>query len=99
MAKNLGSVYMYKMIEKIYFVKVKNFVVFIALTLVLVVGGCSDSDSISDSPKIQDYLESLGLKDFLLVRSKGQSVLLGSQMESAFDYDFLIVRIRCLRRM
>ena len=70
MAKNLGSVYMYKMIEKIYFVKVKNFVVFIALTLVLVVGGCSDSDSISDSPKTQDYLESLGLKDFLLVRSK-----------------------------
>ena len=64
MAKNLGSVYMYKMIEKIYFVKVKNFVVFIALTLVLVVGGCSDSDSISDSPKTQDYLESLGLKDF-----------------------------------
>ena len=90
MAKNLGSVYMYKMIEKIYFVKVKNFVVFIALTLVLVVGGCSDSDSISDSPKTQDYLESLGLKDFLLVRSKGQSVLLGSQMESAFDYDFLM---------
>ena len=90
MAKNLGSVYMYKMIEKIYFVKVKNFVVFIALTLVLVVGGCSDSDSISDSPKTQDYLESLGLKDFLMVRSKGQSVLWGSQMESAFDYDFLM---------
>lgn len=86
---------------KIYFVKVKNFAVFFALALVLVVGGCSDSDSISDSLKIQDYLESRGLKNFLLVRSKGQSVLLGTldsaapvkerpEMKSHFDYDFLM---------
>ena len=67
------------------------------LTLLLGLCGCTESDSLDS--KDLDYLESLDLKDFTLVRSKGKSVFLGTNdsaapistrpmMESRFDYDF-----------
>ena len=71
----------------------------VSLFIFLLLGlcGCSESDSL-DSEDL-GYLESLDLKDFTLVRSKGKSVFLGTRdsnasinerpvMESKFDYDF-----------
>ena len=73
----------------------------VSLFIFLLLGlcGCSESDSL-DSEDL-GYLESLDLKDFTLVRSKGKSVFLGTRdsnasinerpvMESKFDYDFWI---------
>lgn len=68
--------------------------------LFFVLCGCSEKDFSSDSQDA-DYLESLNLKDFSLIRSKGKSVSLGTNdsmaaisarpmMESRFDYDFWI---------
>jgi len=68
--------------------------------LFFVLCGCSEKDFSSDSQDA-DYLESLNLKDFSLIRSKGMSVSLGTNdsmaaisarpmMESRFDYDFWI---------
>ncbi|MBR6854039.1 MAG: hypothetical protein IKN03_01340, partial [Fibrobacter sp.] len=68
--------------------------------LFFVLCGCSEKDFSSDSQDA-DYLESLNLNDFSLIRSKGKSVSLGTNdsmaaisarpmMESRFDYDFWI---------
>ena len=68
--------------------------------LFFVLCGCSEKDFSSDSQDA-DYLESLNLNDFSLIRSKGMSVSLGTNdsmaaisarpmMESRFDYDFWI---------
>ena len=68
--------------------------------LFFVLCGCSEKDFSSDSQDA-DYLESLYLKYFSLIRSKGMSVSLGTNdsmaaisarpmMESRFDYDFWI---------
>lgn len=68
--------------------------------LFFVLCGCSEKNFSSDSQDA-DYLESLNLNDFSLIRSKGKSVSLGTNdsmaaisarpmMESRFDYDFWI---------
>ena len=75
----------------------KELVPLFILILLLGLCGCTESDSLDS--KDLDYLESLDLKDFTLVRSKGKSVFLGTNdsaapistrpmMESRFDYDF-----------
>ena len=82
---------------KMYFASMKLLVVLLALFPLCAFYGCSDSGS-SDS-SASDFLQTLDLKDFSLVKSKGKSVFLGTRdsnaaiderpmMESHFDYDF-----------
>ncbi|MBO5532646.1 MAG: TIGR02171 family protein [Fibrobacter sp.] len=75
---------------------------YIALLLVeFVLCACSNSESVHDTRPPVEYLDTLSLKDMVLIRSKGQTVTLGTDDESApvnerpamkvsFDYDFLI---------
>lgn len=76
---------------------------FVALLFVsLFLSACSNSEPASSVPQKElDYLDSLGLTDMVVIRSKGNSVTLGTNDESApinerptmdvsFDYDFLI---------
>ena len=75
----------------------KEFVSVLGFALLCVLCGCSESGS-PDKHSL-DYLESLDLKDFSLVKAKGKSVFLGTRdsnatiddrpkMETGFDYDF-----------
>ena len=75
----------------------KELVSILGFALLWVLCGCSDSSS-PDKHSL-DYLESLDLKDFSLIKAKGKSVFLGTRdsnatiderpmMESSFDYDF-----------
>ena len=79
-------------------------VCYIAFLLVgFVLSACSNSESVQDSRTHEElgYLDTLSLKEMVLIRSKGKSVTLGTDDESApvnerslmkvsFDYDFLI---------
>ena len=78
-----------------------RFLYIAAVGLLFMLAGCSNSESTFPSQQEQDYLESLGLKDFAFVRAKGGLVTLGTDDESAsvkdrpsmqvrFDYDYLI---------
>ena len=78
----------------------KLFCLFI-LFLFLGLEACSNSESAAATQKEPDYLESLALNDFALIRSKGNSVVLGTDdtsasvkdrpsMVASFDYDYLI---------
>lgn len=76
------------------------------LFILLCLLACSNSEyvsseSISPGSRETDYLDSLSLSDMALIRSKGKSVVLGTDdksapvnerpsMEVTFDYDFLI---------
>ena len=74
----------------------------IAILLVeLVLMACSNSESLQDSLTPVEYLDTLSLEDMVLIRSKGKSVLLGTEdksapikerpsMNASFDYDYLI---------
>ena len=74
----------------------------IAILLVeLVLMACSNSESLQDSHTPVEYLDTLSLEEMVLIRSKGKSVSLGTEDESApikerpsmkvsFDYDYLI---------
>jgi uncharacterized protein (TIGR02171 family) len=72
----------------------------LALGLLIALFGCSNSEYAPGAGE-NDYLASLGLKDFVVIRSKGKTVTLGTDEESAsikdrpsmksyFDYDFII---------
>lgn len=72
----------------------------LALGLLIALLGCSNSEYVPEAGE-NDYLASLDLKDFVVIRSKGKTVTLGTDEESAsikdrpsmksyFDYDFLI---------
>ena len=75
----------------------KELVSILGFALLWFLCGCSESSS-PDKHSL-DYLESLDLKDFSLIKAKGKSVFLGTRdsnatiderpmMESSFDYDF-----------